>query len=125
MRWLEYTQRLALQRRNVLASAARPQVAQQLWLSAVAGGARASGRPIGGLAVGQQADFLVLEPGASLQGLTPDQQLASRVFASHGERAVREVWVGGRRRVAGGEHALADDARRRFVAARAQLLSQG
>ncbi|HJV60296.1 MAG TPA: formimidoylglutamate deiminase [Albitalea sp.] len=122
LRLLEYGQRLLRQRRNVLASAARPDVAERLWLDAVAGGARASGRPIGGLAVGQRADFLVLDSGSAWQGLDAGQVLASHVFAHHGERALREVWVGGERRVADGEHPLARESQRRFVAARAQLL---
>ncbi|HWH81212.1 MAG TPA: formimidoylglutamate deiminase, partial [Burkholderiaceae bacterium] len=43
LRLLEYTQRLALGRRNVLADDAHAGVAERLWLGAVAGGARASG----------------------------------------------------------------------------------
>ena len=61
LRLLEYGQRLARQRRNVLASAAEPDVAQRL--VARRGGeavrARAHGR-IAGLAVGERADFVVL-----------------------------------------------------------------
>jgi formimidoylglutamate deiminase len=122
LRLLEYTQRLVLQRRNVMALPAIPQVADHLWLSAVAGGARASGRPTAGLAPGQQADFAVLAANGALQGLTPPQLLASHVFASHGASALREVWVGGRCRVREGEHALAAQACNRFVKARAALL---
>ncbi|HEV7915515.1 MAG TPA: formimidoylglutamate deiminase, partial [Albitalea sp.] len=58
LRGLEYSQRLAQQRRNVLATPQRPQVAERLWLAAVDGGARASGRPVGGLRIGQRADFV-------------------------------------------------------------------
>jgi formimidoylglutamate deiminase len=54
LRWLEYLQRLAAQRRNVLATTARPQAADRLWLAAVAGGAQASARPVAGLAEGQR-----------------------------------------------------------------------
>jgi formimidoylglutamate deiminase len=125
LRLLEYSQRLALQRRNVLASASRPGVAERLWLSAVAGGARASARDIAGIAVGQQADWVVLGALPALHDLTPEQQLASHLFASHGGNAVREVWVRGRRQIVDGEHALADAACRRFVAARTQLLRGG
>ncbi|CAN5822052.1 formimidoylglutamate deiminase [soil metagenome] len=123
LRLLEYTQRLARQRRNVLASAAQPQVADHLWLAALQGGARASGRAIGGLQVGQQADFLMLDSAGVLAGLSPSQALASHVFASHGRNAVRDVWVAGRRVLHGGEHTLQGKACERFVAARGQLLS--
>ncbi|HEX6703173.1 MAG TPA: formimidoylglutamate deiminase [Albitalea sp.] len=118
LRWLEYGQRLVTRRRNVLAP---PQVAQGLWLAAVAGGAQAAGRAIGGLRPGQRADFLVL---AGEAGLAPEQQLAAHVFANQPDRTIDEVWVGGQRRVAQDGHALADEARRRFIAARAALLSE-
>ena len=120
---LEYTQRLARQRRNVLASAAHPQVAEHLWLGAVAGGAQASGRAIHGLAVGQQADFVALDSAGTLAGLAPSQVLASHVFAQHGRTAVRDVWVAGRQRIGDHVHALDAAACARFVAARGQLLN--
>ncbi len=123
LRLLEYTQRLARQRRNVLASATHRQVADHLWLAALQGGTRASGRSLGGLQVGEQADFVMLDGAGSLAGLSPSQALASHVFASHGRNAVRDVWVAGRQAVQGGEHALQGNACERFVAARAQLLS--
>lgn len=121
LRLLEYGQRLTKQRRNVLASAAHPQVADAMWLSAVAGGARASGRSIGGLRVGQQADLVHLQAFDDA-GLGASQRLAGHVFATHGARGVRDVWVAGRQRVQGGVHAAADRAAPAFIAARAQLL---
>ena len=124
LRWLEYTQRLALQRRNVLAAPGRPQVADRLWLSAVEGGARASARPVSGLRCGQRADFVVLAADAASPGLTPQQAFASHLFAHHPDRTISEVWVGGQRRVAQDRHDAGDDARRRFVEARSQLLRE-
>ena len=124
LRWLEYTQRLAQQRRNVLASARHAQIADQLWLGATSGGARASGRPIGALAVGSQADFLVLDASQALAGLAPSQLLASHLFASHGHNTVRDVWVAGQQRIAAGRHSLEGPACERFVAARNQLLRE-
>ena len=124
LRLLEYTQRLALQRRNVLAGAVHAQVADHLWLGAVHGGARASGRPIAGLAVGQQADLVALDGDGVLAGLAPSQALASHVFANHGDRAVCDVWVAGVQRVRDGEHAQGRAACAAFVAARRQLLSE-
>lgn len=124
LRLLEYTQRLARQRRNVLASDAQRHVADRLWLGAVGGGARASGRAIRGLAVGEQADFVVLDGSGVLAGLAPAQALASHVFANQRASAVRDVWVGGIQRVHGGEHALARVACERFVAARNALLGE-
>lgn len=119
LRLLEVTQRLVLQRRNVLASETRPQVADRLWSDAVAGGARASGRPVDGLRVGRQADFVVL---AADDGLAPGQVLATHVLARHPDSMLRDVWVGGRCRVRGGRHAGEDAARARFAQARRRLL---
>jgi formimidoylglutamate deiminase len=90
----------------------------------VQGGARAAARAIGGLVAGQRADFVVLASPADA-GLAAAQRLASHVFARHPGDALREVWVGGRRRVHDGVHALAEAACRRFGAARATLLQAG
>ncbi|KQU78216.1 MULTISPECIES: formimidoylglutamate deiminase [unclassified Rhizobacter] len=121
LRLLEYGQRLTKLRRNVLASAAHPQVADAMWLSAVAGGARASGRSIAGLRVGQQADFVHLAAFDDA-GLAASQRLARHVFSTHGARGVRDVWVAGQRRVHDGQHAGAGRAAEAFVAARTHLL---
>ena len=123
LRLLEYGQRLLQRRRNVLVRAPHVQVADTLWLGAVAGGAQASGRAIAGLAVGQQADMLTIGD-ASLAGLAPAQALASLVFANQRCRLVRDVWVGGRQHVQNGRHAEDEAALTGFVAARAQLLSE-
>ena len=124
LRLLEYTQRLARRRRNVLADAAHAQVADHLWGAAVAGGARASGRAGAGLVPGQPADFVVLDTDGALAGLTPPQVLASHVFASHGRNAVRDVWAGGIQRVRAAAHALQQAAGERFVGARTELLRE-
>lgn len=114
LRLLEYGQRLARQQRNVT-------VAEDLWRCAVAGGARAAGRNVAGLAAGQQADWLVLAD-AMFEGLTPTQQLATHLFASHRRDAVAQVWVAGRCVVDNGRHADAEATERGFLAARARLL---
>jgi len=120
---LEYSQRLATRQRNVGATAAQPQVATALTLAAVQGGAQASGRAVGGLAPGQQADFVVLDANhLALQGLAASDMLSPHVFASHRSSAIEAVWAGGRERVANGRHALHDEASRGFVQARSQLL---
>jgi len=122
LRLLEYGQRLVRQRRNVLAGTAHPQVADAMWLSAVTGGARASGRAVAGLRVGQQADLVHLPPHELHAGLGASQRLASHVFANHGLRGIGDVWVAGRRRVVDGRHLAAEGAADAFAVARARLL---
>lgn len=124
LRLLEYSQRLTQQRRNVFASAAEPDVAERLWLAAADGGARAAGRAIGALQVGRSADFVVLDVTGVRAGLTPQQTLATAVFAQTGQRCVRDVWVAGQPRIVNGRHTLDSDAQAAFVAARSQLLAQ-
>ena len=124
LRLLEYSQRMTRQQRNVLASARHAQVADQLWLASANGGARASGRAIGMLAIGAQADFVVLDVSQTLASLNPSQVLANHVFASHGRNSVRDVWVGGQQRISEGRHTLEGSACERFVAARSQLLRE-
>ncbi|WP_089952475.1 formimidoylglutamate deiminase [Limnohabitans sp. 2KL-3] len=120
---LEYSQRLSLRQRNVAAHAQQPDVAQALWQGAVAGGAQAAARPVAGLAVGQQADFIVLDAQhPALAGLSPDQMLASHVFASSRQSAVAQVWCGGQLLVQHGRHALHDEAMAGLVQARRDLL---
>jgi formimidoylglutamate deiminase len=120
---LEYSQRLATRQRNVGADAAQSQVATALTLAALHGGAQAAGRAIGGLAPGQQADFVVLDAAhLALQGLAAPDMLSAHVFASHRTSAIEAVWVAGQPRVAAGRHVLHDQAAAAFVAARSQLL---
>ena len=121
---LEYSQRLATRQRNVLSGEHQAFVATAMTLDAVAGGAQASGRAVAGLAVGQQADLVVLDADHPLlQGLpTADAMLSAHVFASHRQSAIAEVWVGGQARVVAGRHALNHSARTAFNTARRQLL---
>ena len=122
---LEYGQRLITHQRNVGADATHRQVATALTLAAVRGGAQAAGRRISGLAVGEQADFVVLDANhVALQALSAPDMLSSHVFASHRSSAIDAVWVGGRPCVAGGRHALHSEAVAGFIAARNQLLSE-
>lgn len=105
LRLLEYGQRLLLRQRNVLACETRPQVAERLFDAALAGGARASGRPVGALAPGYRADWLVLDDAhPSLDGRKPGDWLAGVVFCEHGSSPIVEVHTGGRCVVRDGRH---------------------
>ena len=120
---LEYGQRLRSHRRNVLAGPAQRHVATAMTLEAVAGGAQASGRPIAGLAAGQQADWVVLDAAHPLlAGLpSPDAMLSAHVFASHRQSAIQEVAVAGTVQVDAGRHAIGEAARAGLAAVRAAL----
>jgi formimidoylglutamate deiminase len=120
---LEYSQRLDHKRRNVLATAAQPDVATAIVLNAVAGGAQASGRNVRGIAPGQRADFVVLDTrDPALATLPARQQLSVRVFACM-PCAPLAVCVGGKWRVIDGHHPLEATATQRFAEVRASLLA--
>ncbi len=105
LRWLEYSQRLTLKRRNLLAGEdGSPSVGARLYKAALAGGARALGRPIGRLATGCRADLLVLDAELPcLWGKADDLLLDALVFAGN-RNPVRDVMVGGEWLVQEGRH---------------------
>ncbi|MFP5515744.1 MAG: formimidoylglutamate deiminase [Alphaproteobacteria bacterium] len=110
LRLLEFGQRLAARRRNLLAPEAGASTGAALYRAAVAGGAQALGlpEPAGGLATGQRADLVVLNPDdPRLYGRTDDILLDSYVFAG-ARSAMRDVVAGGRLVVRDGRHVDAD-----------------
>jgi formimidoylglutamate deiminase len=93
LRLLEYSQRLRSETRNLLAGA-DGHSGRVLWQRAARGGAAAAARPVGVLAVGARADFVVIEATAETEGMHPDFWLDAAVFT--GVRpAARQVVVGG------------------------------
>jgi formimidoylglutamate deiminase len=96
LRWLEYQQRLRRKRRGVLADRGEPHVGTRLWRDAALHGAQALGQPVGGIAVGRRADWLVLDPShPAMAGVGADAALDRLLFAG-ADRAIRDVMVGGR-----------------------------
>ncbi|MFL6676965.1 MAG: formimidoylglutamate deiminase [Burkholderiaceae bacterium] len=100
LRWMEYGQRLRLERRNVCArpgaAPPRPDTAASLFERARAGGGRAAGHATWGITQGARADLLVADPDdASLLGLPQARWLDALVFSSPG-RPWRDVMVAGR-----------------------------
>ncbi|HEY4083394.1 MAG TPA: formimidoylglutamate deiminase, partial [Burkholderiaceae bacterium] len=95
LRWMEYGQRLRLERRNVCAqplgadnaahgrpTPARPDTAASLFERARAGGGRAAGHASWGITAGARADLLVVDPDdASLIGLPQARWLDALVFS--------------------------------------------
>jgi formimidoylglutamate deiminase len=108
LRWLEYGQRLRHQRRNVCASDKQRRVGDFLWQNALDGGARASGRQVGALAVGKRADLLVLDSAhPNLDGIAAADILGSVVFCGN-DNLIEDVMVGGRWVVRARRHVAQD-----------------
>jgi formimidoylglutamate deiminase len=105
LRQLEYSQRLRLGRRNVLANGADATVGTALWTSAARGGARAIGRRTGAIAPGMRADIVVLDGGdPALAAQGPECLLDAAIFGPC-RHPVRDVMSGGRWIVRDGRHA--------------------
>jgi formimidoylglutamate deiminase len=104
LRWLEYGQRLRDQQRNRLVSPSQPSVGQYLFEQALNGGAAALGQPVGQLAVGRRADWVVLDGKDPYLATAPPEALLNRWVFAGSERQVRDVMVGGRWVVQQGRH---------------------
>ena len=122
LRWLEYSQRLALRRRNIAASESSPSVGAFLWREAASGGAQALGRAAGSIAAGKRADLVVLDgEHINLAGRHGDALLDSLVFCGS-ERLVRHVMVGGRWVVRDGHHPAEQTIAARYAKVRTALM---
>ena len=84
LRLLEYGQRLTQRKRNMAAQVmGQTSSAAALFDAALAGGLAASGQALGGIAVGQRADFCVLDAQSpALLGIPSDHVLDALVFSS-------------------------------------------
>ena len=114
LRWLEYQQRLRKKRRGVLAAKNEPHVGTRLWRDAAQNGARALGQPVGSIAVGCRADWLVLDGShPALAGAAAEGALDRLLFAG-ADQAIRDVMAGGRWVVKDRRHAADEQLRGDF-----------
>ncbi|MGB9988105.1 formimidoylglutamate deiminase [Pseudoduganella rhizocola] len=121
LRWLEYGQRLAHQRRNIAVSRSQRRVGDFLWQAALQGGAQAAGRPVGALEAGKRADLLVLdEQHPNLDGLRTDDLLGTLIFNGN-DNLVKDVMVGGHWVVRNREHVAQPAIAARFRQTLAEL----
>ncbi|MDP3072002.1 MAG: amidohydrolase family protein, partial [Opitutaceae bacterium] len=98
-RLLELLLRGATGRRSALAAPA-------LFHAATVGGARSLGATGGALEVGRPADFFTVNlHDPSIAGADAASLLAALVFGFE-RRAIRDVWIGGRQRIAAGRHVM-------------------
>ena len=114
LRLLEYSQRLTLRKRNIAAQACgTASSAAALFEAALAGGRAATSQPLGGIAVGNRADFLVLDAESSpLLGVPHPHLLDALVFSSPGAN-FNAVFVAGQQvaHSTGGRSEVADNFR--------------
>jgi formiminoglutamate deiminase len=118
LRQLEYSERLALRARNVIATTGGS-TGRALFDHALAGGGAALKAP-SGLVAGNYADILSLDRSA-VPYLSEDRLIDHWVFA--GGVAVDSVWALGRKQVENGRHLRRERIDRRFIAAMSELLA--
>lgn len=122
LRQLEYSQRLSLRARNVMATREGQSVGRHLIEAALAGGTQACGRPVGAIEVGRRADIVVLdEEHPDLTMRSGDHWLDAWVFIA-GRKVVRDVLVGGETFVTDGRHRNRETITRRYVSTIKRLL---
>jgi len=117
LRQLEWSQRLALHRRNVLVDASHAPVGETLWRAAAQGGARALGLATGRIATGMRADLIVLDTDDAALAEQPLANLLDAAIFGPCRRPVRDLICGGRFTVRDGHHAREHDVLRRYRAA--------
>ncbi|MBB1251313.1 formimidoylglutamate deiminase [Rhizobium sp. G21] len=117
LRTLEYSQRLSLRARNVVA-APGGSTGRRLFDSALSGGSKALASNAS-LAIGETADIVSLDL-SEASHLQDDQILDHWIFA--GRLSVDKVWTAGVKRVEGGRHVQREAISTRFHKAMARLL---
>lgn len=116
LRQLEYSARLGLRERNVIAEP-NGSTGLNLYARALTGGAAALGVR-GGIEGGHAADLVALDVDA-LSYLPAEHSLDHWIFA--GGASVDRVWIAGRRRVEAGRHLERDAIASRFTSAMKRL----
>ncbi len=115
LRWLEYAQRLIRQQRAILANNVQPSVGLNLWQKAAQGGAQSTNSNVGELAVGKQADLIVLDPQQVALFAHGDQHLLdSFIFASQ-QNQIKDVMINGVWIVKNKSHALEQHSSSKFA----------
>ncbi len=121
LRMLEYSQRLKLRARNVVASAGESNGAR-LYHDACAGGAQAMGRGIGEIAVGKRADIVTLDDTHPDMADGTATALDKYIFVA-GSALVKDVMVGGEMVVTNGTHRHHDRITARYRKAMDRLVA--
>ena len=105
LRWLEYAQRLIRQQRAILATPEQASVGQNLWQQAAIGGAQSTNSNTGSLAIGKQADLLVLDSDKTKLFANANQYLLDSVIFASQQNPVADVMVNGQWVIKAQQHA--------------------
>jgi formiminoglutamate deiminase len=114
LRQLEYTQRLTVRRRNVLASTSGFSTGRTLFADSLRAGSQALGVPPGELTTGEPADIITFSPGRAVTACGVDDRVLDHWIFAARCGLIDRVWVRGRQVVVGGRHVARDALERRF-----------
>jgi len=106
LRWLEYAQRLIKQQRAILADQQQLSVGHNLWQRAAEGGAQSTNSNTGTLALGKQADLLVLDQKQTQLFAHNDRCLLDSLLFASQQNPIQDVMVNGQWVVKNGQHSL-------------------
>jgi formimidoylglutamate deiminase len=115
LRWLEYTQRLIKQQRAILATDEQASVGQNLWQQAAQGGAQSTNSNTGCLAIGKQADLLVLDKDKTKLFANAKQHLLDSVIFASQQNPILDVMVNGLWQVINQQHVDQEQASDNFT----------
>lgn len=121
LRWLEYAQRLALHRRNIVTDPDDRSCGSNLLRRVLRGGAQACARKIAVLAPGYRADIVILDAESSCLLEKPQARLLDSFVFSGNDRPVKDVMSGGRWLVRDGRHRDHANIKRAYKASIARL----
>jgi formimidoylglutamate deiminase len=125
LRLLEYGQRLMHRSRTLLSGGPDRSTGRHLFEAVAKGGAQALGQPMGAIAPGHRADFVVLDAEApSLAARKGDAVLDAWIFANQARPVIRDVYVAGRRVVEQGRHIGSEKLAAAWHKALARLLEE-
>ncbi len=125
LRLLEYGQRLIHRSRTLLAGGPERSTGRRLYEAALQGGAQALGQPMGAIAPGHRADFVLLDADApALAGRSGDMALDAWIFSNQTRSAIRDVYVAGNRVVENGRHIRSEDLAAKQASALRRLLEE-
>jgi formimidoylglutamate deiminase len=115
LRLLEYSQRLHLRGRNLMARTQGQSTGEVLYRSSLHGGAQALQQPVGHIAVGCRADFVILDRHhPALMTVEPEYFLDCYIF-NGGKSTITSVIANGKTVVENGRHINRDAFVRRFA----------
>jgi len=125
LRLLEYGQRLLHRSRTLLAGGPERSTGRRLYEAALKGGAQALGQPMGAIAPGHRADFVLLDADApALAGRHGDMALDAWIFSHQTRSAIRDVYVAGNRVVESGRHIRSEALAAKHARALRRLLQE-